>query len=155
MSERKVHSGCTASRGSLMNTFPATWNNAMVRATRFLITNITIRRITWRVRPNLLKSMTITGVKANCTKILWCCQNMSMYALGQYPCIWTYRENCCGYCTPKQGLNIIGHHFFSKYRQAAVIKRIFVVHIKPPENSSSPCKTSQQKESACKHKNIR
>lgn len=46
----KVQSGCRASRGSLMNTFPATWNKAMVRATRFLITNITIRRITWRRR---------------------------------------------------------------------------------------------------------
>lgn len=46
----KVQSGCRASRGSLMNTFPATWNKAMVRATRFLITNITMRRITWRRR---------------------------------------------------------------------------------------------------------
>lgn len=77
-----------------------------------------------------------------------------MYALYRTtPGIRTYREYCCGYCTAKQGLNVIGHHFFSKYRQGVVVERIFVVHIKPPENSGSPCKMSQQKGSACKHKN--
>lgn len=75
--------------------------------------------------------------------------------IGQHSCIRTYREYCCSYCTSKQGLDVIVHHFFSKYRQGVVIERIFVVHIKPPENSSSPCKWSQRKMCACKHKYIK
>lgn len=50
MRQMKVQKGCRASRGRWMNTLPATWNREMVRATRFLIMNITIRRTTWRVR---------------------------------------------------------------------------------------------------------
>lgn len=93
--------------------------------------------------------MTLTGVKAKCTNIFSDAAKIFLctHYILQRPCIWTYREYCCGYCTPKQGFNIISHHFFSKYRQAVVIERIFVIHIKPPENSSSPCKTSQQKRS--------
>lgn len=49
MRQTKVQKGCRTSRGRWMKTFPATWNREMVRATRFLMKNITIRSTTWMV----------------------------------------------------------------------------------------------------------
>lgn len=132
-----------------MNTLPATWNRAIVRATRFLRMNITTRRRTCEVRANLLKS----GLASK--------YNPQNSALMLSKCVYvrtgsqTYREYGCGYCTAKQGLDVIGHHFFSKNGHGVIIQRLFVVHIKPPENCSSAWEMSQQRGSACRHKTIK
>lgn len=50
MRVRKVQNGCSASRGRWVKTLPATWNREMVRATRFLMKNMSNSRITWYTR---------------------------------------------------------------------------------------------------------
>lgn len=54
---RNVQKGCSANSGRWINTFPATWNRAMVRATLFLINNIRSNKIPCRSRKMEIRSM--------------------------------------------------------------------------------------------------
>lgn len=65
----------------------------------------------------------------------------------------TYREYGCGYGTAQQGLHVIRHHFLPEDGQGVVVQSLFVVHIEPPENSSSPWKRQSRKSRLKKHNN--
>lgn len=126
MRHTKVQRGCRTSRGRWMNTLPATWNREMVRATRFLMMNITIRSTTWRVGQRSERIRIINDV-----------------VQVQYLCTETYRENCSTNGIHKQGLHIVWAYFLPKHWYGAIIEGIPVVHIEPPENSCPACKRSE------------